>query len=532
MSINPLSDLFNYTKLVEIYEENKDKDWTEWLEYQGLFGKPGKQGVAGIMKVKGTDLSVAFKISQQIDNLAQHEYTVMNGLNELASFCPHFCKSIALLPCKRNPRTVSAASPFVKQADVQYMISDKMLLMEHVTNSYKLSTYIKSKKVDEDSIYSIVKQVLLGMSFAQKRKKLTHYDLHSGNIMVRKCNKDVVFVYVLDDGNQIAVPTLGHFPIIIDYGFSYISDMEDKPMLPTMGHTQYGYTSDRHDTNVDSRIFMVTVSDEIREARATKKARVLRKITKKAFASMKIDFESGWFESDDELDSAQSLITEVIEPLAGRSMIFTEYENFCIDIFQTLIILPVDDQETGKAKLSFKVFLAEWMKIEDMISTANSNLFILRGVVDAARYVRSAYMDAETSKSAVDEFKKMIHEVIDSVAAFCNPKGLNYEKMLCSMYVFADSIEGIYAEHLRDLVDDREEMYSKLILRSPEQFYAAIDTNIPTEYKYTENTTIFMMDSLGDKTEVFSLHPDDIEKVNQAHSYTRGSLIYDIYKNK
>ena len=532
MSINPLSDLFKYTKLVKIYNENKDKDWGEWLEYQGLFGKPGKQGVAGIMKVKGTDLTVAFKLSQQIDNLAQHEYTVMNGLNELASFCPHFCKSIALLDCKRNPRTISNISPFIKQADVQYMISDKMLIMEHVTNSYKLSTYIKSNKVDEDSIYSLVKQVLLGMSFAQRRKNLTHYDLHSGNIMVRKCNKDVVFVYVLDEGNQIAVPTLGHFPIVIDYGFSYISDMEDTPMLPTMGHTQYGYTSDRYDPNVDSRIFMVTVSDEIREARATKKARALRKITKKAFAGLDIDWESGWFQSDEEEESAQALIADKIEPLAGRSIIFTEYENYCIDIFQTLIILPLEEQDTTNSKRSFKVFINEWMKIEDLISSANSNLFILRGIVDSARYVRSAYMDPETSKSAVDEFKKMTHEVIDSVAAFCNPKDLNYEKMLCSMYVFADSIEGLYNDHLKDLLETRNKSYSKLVLQTPEQFYAAIDTNIPTEYKYTEKTTIFMMDSIENKTEVFSLHADDILAVNNAHSFTRGSLIYDIYKNK
>jgi hypothetical protein len=532
MSINPLSDLFKYTQLVDIYNANKDKEWSDWLEYQGLFGKPGKQGVAGIMKVKGTDLTLAFKISQQIDNLAQHEYTIMNGLNELASFCPHFCKSVALIDCKRNPRTVSNASPFVKQADIQHMISDKMLIMEHITNSYKLSTYIKSKKVSEDSLYSLVKQVMLGIAFAQRKKQLAHYDLHSGNIMVRKCNKDVVFVYVLDADNQIAVPTLGHFPIIIDYGFSYISDMNDTPMLPTMGHTQYGYTSDRFDSNVDPRIFMVTVSDEIREARATKKSRILRKITKKAFASLPIDWDSGWFESDEEIESTQSVVADTIESLAGRSIIFTEYENYCIDIFQSLIILPLEEQEVGYSKRSFRAFIAEWMKIEDLISTANSNLFILRGVVDAARFVRSAYMQADTSVSAVEEFKKLVHDVIDSVAAFCNPKDINYEKMLCSMYVFADSIEGLYNDHLNDMTETRDDLYSKLVLKSPEQLYAAIDGNIPTDYEYTDKTTIFMMDSITNKTEVFSLHEDDITNVNESHSFTRGSLIYDIYKNK
>ena len=532
MSINPLGDISNYTELTKLYELNKDKPWTEWLEYKGLFGKPGKQGIAGVLTVKNTDLTVAFKLSQQIDNLMEHEYTVMKGLNDLAPWCPHFCKSIGLIPIERNPRTTTKGNPFKKQADVSYMIPDKMMIAENIDNSYKLSTYIKNTQADEEVIYSTIKQVLLATSMAQKKKKFTHYDLHSGNIMMRKCNRDVVFLYVLDEDNQVAVPTLGHYPIIIDFGFSYSNDMDDRPLLPSMGHTQYGYTSDRYDSNSDCRIFLTTMSDEVRDARkSSKKARTLRKIVKKAFASLPIDMNSGWFETEEDEGPVSDLITEITEKVSSKSMIFSDYENYCIDILQALIILPMECQTIHTPKKAFRSFLNQWMHIENLISNAYYNLYILKGVVEAARYVRSSYMDKDTTQAAVGKFKEMVQETLDKVAAFCNPKDLDYEIMLCSLYVFTSDMEGIWMRELKEVTEWRNEQYEKLPLKTPESFYAAIDTHIPTDYVYSEKTKIVVLDSLDERTNVFSLDEDDVKKLNDTHPFMKGSVLYEIHKS-
>lgn len=530
-NINPLGDLCNYSKIKPIFEANIGKPWTEWLEFDSLFGKPGKQGVVGIMKVKGTDMKLVFKISQQIDHLIEHEFKVMNGLNDLAPYCPHFCKSFGMVDCTRNPRIILNTHPFEPHADVKYMIEDKMLLAEHIDKSNKLYNYIKSTtKIDEEILYSTVKQVLLATSMAQKKKKFSHYDMHSLNILMRKCNKDVVFVYVLDEENQLCVPTLGHYPVIIDYGFSYINDMEDGPLLPTLGHTSSGFTSDHHDPIVDPKLFLVTVADEIKSARGTKKSKILKRVVKNAFSVLEIDWFSGWDENDD--DNLTDEVTSKIEGYGEESTIFTEYENFCIDIFQTLIILPIEKQNSSHIKKAFKTFIKEWMKIENLISSAYYNLFILKGTVSAARYVRAAYMDENTSADAVKKFSEMVHETINKVAGFCNPKNINYEKMLCSMYVFSSCIEGIYFDANEERDEDKQKSYKKLPLKSPEQIYAAIDTNIPTKYVYNKNTVIFMMDSIENKTGVFSLKPEEIENINKSHSFVRGTILYDLYKSK
>ena len=152
--------------------------------------------------------------------------------------------------------------------------------------------------------------------------------------------------------------------------------------------------------------------------------------------------------------------------------------------------------------------------------------------MDAARFVRSAYMDIDTANEAVNQFKTMLDERINEIAKFCNPKGLNYEKMLCSMYVLATNIEGIYESEIRADTKRKNTEYDKMPLQSIEQIYATIDSNIPTKYTYNSKTTVFMMDSITKSTKVFSLTENECKKVNDIHSFCRGSILYDIYKDK
>jgi hypothetical protein len=530
--INPLGDLCGYSKFLKLFEKNKDIPWSDWLEFKELFGKPGKQGIVGLLKTKepdenGKERLCVFKMSQHIDNLTIHENGIMQGLNELAPYCPHFCKSFGTIECSRNPKTTTNANPFNLPDDVKYSIKEDMLLQEYVDKSNKFYNYIRSPRIEEDVLYSVVKQVLLAISFAQRQKKFSHYDLHSLNIMMKKCNKDVVFVYVIDEDNQICVPTLGHFPVIIDFGFSYIGDMEDGPLWPTLGHTAAGFTSDRFDRIVDPKLFLTTVSDEIKEARNSKKSKIFRRLVKNMFKPLTIDFETGW-DTLTEIDATDEL-SDLIDSHSKKSFMFTEHTSFCIDIIQSLIILPMEQQDHENPQTSFKLFVKEWIKIENEITNVYYNLYILKGIVYAARHVRTAYMDPTTSVEAVVQFKTMVNTRIDEVSKFCYPKKLNYEKLLCSLCVFATNMEGIYYDMLDDDVTEKEKEYEKMPLKSIEHMYAGIDSNIPTKYVYNSKTTVFMMNSVKKETSVFTLDKDDIELINKTHSICRGSVIYDIY---
>lgn len=420
----------DYEQAIKHYNINKDKSWSDWLEFDTLFNKPGKQGFVGLFRLKADPrVKIVFKISQYINHLTQHEYTVMNGLNQISEFCPHFCKAIGLINCKVDPKIKKEGNPF--DLDTQYPIVKETLLCEYITDSYKFYNYIRvtEERIPEQVLYNTVKQVLLAISMAQQSKQFSHYDLHSFNVMMKKCHKDTVFLYALDDDNQFCVPTFGHYPVIIDFGFSYISDSEDAPLWASLGHTDVGFMSDRFDWVADPKLFLVTVADEIHEKRDTKKSKKLLNIVKNIFYPLSIEWDSGW--DNVEKMAASDYVTSMLSGYNKPSELFQEYDYFCVDLIQTLIILPLQEQNYSEIHKSYKAFLQEWVKIEAEMSSMFYNLYIFKGMVDSARLVRAMYMRTATRGAAVRAFTDKIHEHIASVAKFCNPKNVNFERLLC-----------------------------------------------------------------------------------------------------
>jgi hypothetical protein len=521
-------NLSDYNKLVSHYENNKDKDWNEWLEFDSTFEKPGKQGLVGLFKLKHEkDLKCVFKISQYINYLAQHENTIMEGLNEISSYCPHFCKSFGTIICKVDPKSRKEGNPF--NSDTKYPIEKEVLLCEYIEKSCKFYNYIRAEqKITESILYSTIKQVLMAIVIAQRKKNFTHYDLHSNNVMMRRCNKDLVFLYVIDKDNQFCVPTHGHYPVIIDYGFSYIENMEDGPLWASMGHTNVGFMSDRFDWVADPKLFLVTVSREIKHKRETKKAKKLRRIIRNIFCPLKIDWDCGWDDTE-EHKAAGDYVNDLIYKYNKKSKLFREYEHYCIDILQTLVVLPLEKQPYEDIHVSYQAFINQWVKIEDVIASPFYNLYVLKGLIDAARDVRAAYMDEETRKYAIKTFQTRIKSRVDEVAKFCVLKNIHYEKMLCSLYVFARNMEGALFETIENRMKKKEKEYSKLPLNSTEQVYGAIECNFPDEYVYNENTNVFIVDSINDTCTVYKIPGDQLQYVNDIHPMARGTFIYDLF---
>jgi hypothetical protein len=157
----------NYEDLVNIFNSNKDKHWYEWLEFDKIFSKPGKQGLAGLLTIKNSDKQIVFKISQYINHLSQHENAIMKGLSEITSYCPHFCRGIGIITCNIDPKSRKSGNPFKPMC--KYPIEKEVLLSEFIDNSKKFYNYICSEKIQEDILYSTVKQLLMGLTILKHR---------------------------------------------------------------------------------------------------------------------------------------------------------------------------------------------------------------------------------------------------------------------------------------------------------------------------------------------------------------------------
>ena len=517
-----------YNKLLSEFENNKDKNWEEWLIFEKVLEKPGKQGVVGIFKSKNDkDSQYLFKMSQTINYLVYHEITIMIGLNEISNYCPHFCKGIGSIKCKTEPNRKSLQPFNIKS---KYPIEKEVLLCEYIDNSSKFYNYIRSDKVSEDVLYSITKQVLMGINIAQKKKNFTHYDLHSNNVMIKKCNKDIVFIYKIDDENQFCIPTFGYYPIIIDFGFSFIEDMNNNPLWTSLAHTDVGFMSDRFDSIADPKLFLITVSDEIKNKRQTKKSKCLRRIVRNIFNPLKIDHDSGWDNVDKK--GAVDYVLEILETYNDKSKIFKDYDYYCIDILQSLIILPLDAQDYKDIGSNFKTFLKEWVKIENEISNVFYNLYILKEIINIVRNVRSYYIEDDTREKALMIFRNGIHEIIEKVSKFCRPKNIHYEKLLCAVILFSKNVEGMLYDIINVRMVEKEKEYSKMPLKNIEQIFGAIDVNIPDPYKYNENTIFILMDCVNKNYKLYEIPVDEINNINSMNNMYRGTYVYDLYKNE
>jgi hypothetical protein len=119
---------------------------------------------------------------------------------------------------------------------------------------------------------------------------------------------------------------------------------------------------------------------------------------------------------------------------------------------------------------------------------------------------------------------------MDSVAKFCRPKEINWEAMLCSMYLLVENIEGLYYKYSEKIRKKKEKIYERLPLKSTLQIFGAIDINIPSKYKYTKDTIVCLVDSQGEKSDMFKIPEEYLDSLNSLHSITQGTFLYDIYK--
>lgn len=522
----------DFEQLVSYYEENRHLEWEKWLEVVEIFKNPGKQGLVGLMKSKKSNHLFVFKISQYLNYLAQHELTIMHSLNDLDSYCPYFCKSVGGILCNVDPERRKSGNPFESGTNVP-KVEKEVMLMEYIPKSTKFYNYIRSEHVHENVLYSAVKQVLLAVHIAQRDKNFTHYDLHSNNIMMRKCSKNLVVLFILDENTQYCVSTFGHFPTIIDFGFSYVREMDEQYLWPSLGHTEVGFMSTNFDHIADPKLFLVTISDEINRKKSTKNSKILKNITRNIYRRLNIDWDCGW--DKDVEDSVAETVLNVLDKYSKISPLFKEHGHYCLDIIQTLIPLPLEKQDYSDIKIVFTTFLTEFVKIEKEIGTSFYCIYILKCMVDFAREVCADYQHEETREKALYYFRTSLISKIETIAKFCKLKDLHFEKLLCSLLCMARRLEGLFHVHIEKRMSEKLESYKKIKLQTPAEVYEVIDYNIEDEYVFNENTKILVLDSVKKSKEIVKItdlknYEKIITNLNSTKSIFRGNILYKNFK--
>lgn len=513
-----------FVELLTCFEQNKDKDWFEWLEFNEVLPQKGKQGIVGKLNVKNKSLTCIFKISQHINYLVEHEHCILHGLKEL-SFCPHFCKLIGMLPCITIQSFSKQPNPFLILPNSR-QIQNNFLLMEYIEDSYKLYNYIRSDKISDIIIMSLLKQILCAIIIAQNKKKFTHYDLHSYNIMIKKCDKNIVFLYVISEEVQYAIPTYGYYPIIIDFGFSYINDMDDNPLFATLAHTNIGFMSNTFDWLADPKLFLISVSHDLYKKR--KNSTLCSKFTqiiKRIFKPLSVDWLTGWDETDSDNQSASDAVINSLQTHNEISNLFNNYSTYCFDLIQSLIVLPLEKQSVVDVDIYFKTFLTEFVKIENEIGSTYYNLYLLKIIINCARDIRHLYYDLESRPTVVLFFSNYIQEQIQKLVKFCLPKKVKYERMLCSLYLFSKGTEGILFSIINNQMIEKQKHIDNMSVSSVVDIFNIIDSTIVTPYCYTNTTTVSVINSITTSSISYRI-PSTLIDTIQGNCFENGRILY------
>ena len=519
-------------KSIEYFDNELKEEYQklpEFLEFHSSFPQSGKQGVLGLLNNKRSKKKFVYKISQCLNFLINHEYYVMEGLNEIRNICPHFCKTLGKFRTRVNTRYRTEDNPF-EYDDDNYIETD-VLIMDYIDNGRKLYRYIKNKNVTPDIIMSIVKQTLIATIIAGENLKFTHYDMHSNNVLVKKCQPNTAFFYILDDNRTYLVPTYGYYPVIIDFGFSFSNNNEGKPIGSALAHTNVGFISSGYDQNADAKLFLTSVSHEMKKYKKSDISTQFRELIKNIYEKCNIDLECGWDDREDS-PSISDYILKKVNNQFKRSNFFKNQGHHIVDLMQALVELPIYKRKTEDDIDDLAgVLVTEFYKIEKEISSEFYNMYIMKNMVQSAINNRGLYIDKETREKAVTNFKNDILKTIDSLVNFCNPK-INWEKLLCCLLCISKCIENICYEKLKKLMSIKKSDYNNMRLKNTTEIFESIEANIPSHFFFDEKSIIYVWDCVNQKSYKMNLNQGLINSLNETHPFERGTILYEYISSK
>jgi hypothetical protein len=467
------------------FDQNKHKDWDRWLiplPEDKQKDMSGKQGYVGVLQhPHNKAMTCIYKISKTDDNLVEHEYKILKGLEPLTEYTPHFHKAYGLLPFFCNVHYSS--QPLEVDTDSK-IVQRTMLLMQQLSVKCDLNDLIQDEKVKDESVLNIMKQVVLALYMAQDYG-FTHYDLHTENILVRTCNPNQHILYLLDDTTEILIPTFGFIPNIIDFGFSFC-DVEDNELTCTLVHTQCGFTSARFDPFADIKLFMITTVDDIIKEECRKNiSKNLKHIVRNIFGGMKVHWRSGWDKS--KFPNPVKVVQKLVKDWVEDSVLFSK-SDLWFDTIQELITLPLEPLSYEHLETCCKTFITEFLQFEERVVSKTLLNYVLKLLVRHVKSYRSSFLKGGDERVwAVSQIKKDFLDDYNEIINYHLPK-IDYDRLVQSLLDFSCCLEGIFYETLNKRYQEKDAQYEIMRIKELLEFYKVLELNFP--YKNQKTLTI------------------------------------------
>lgn len=403
---------------------------TSRVEFGAFISNNGRNGKVFSVKIPNVSEKVVCKISRILDYSVRHEYSVMDVLYKInqTNFPEPYMYREMLVDCnyrkKLNPFKISSET---------YPILTDVLFMEYI-DGVCLEDFAKTHP--HKLTFNICRQVILASMEAYEKCAFTHYDLHPGNVIVRKTDVSSL-TYVVGKKTH-TVNTHGYIGVVIDFGLSYVDGLDFQ--YSALHFTDIGVFPFSRPL-YDIRVFLVGIC---KDTASNKIPKTIRKLF-----GRDVDMSHGWDVNNDDCTSAINHVHSLVyEKSTAMSCVFSKYGSICIGLVQSLAQYPLSDKP-GVHK-SYRVLEGEFSKIESVIGSDFYNIYILGKAIDSARSVLSKYINDSMRASAVKMFKRDVVSVIDTISKFAKLETVDWEKFLCALYAFSQYISYVMREYIKE----------------------------------------------------------------------------------
>ena len=485
---------------------DEKKNIPETLKFLKQYNVDSISGTVGELINPTTEKKYVYKICKYFENILKHEWLIMKSLNTLRDFCPHYCIGVSHYEAYFNDNFRKTTNPFEIDKNRKQVKKD-VLLIEHVEG--KMFGKLLRHGLKKFHSFSLTKQVLCASLISEKHTSLTHYDLHTDNIMIKKCPLNSVFLYTIN-GKKYLIPTYGYYPVIIDFGCSFNNEIINKPMNFSLTSSHFGFTTQIHDETQDFKKFLCNISHRLCKYFTSESIEKFRDYVEDLYDKKDIDNESGWE------TIAEESLTVLLEDKVYRifekheSDFFEDQSRAVIETLQNLAEIPFITNCDEPITDILRSIVIEFKKIEDSVRQHYYLLYILQASVNSANKNKKLYLTKGKRDDAVSLFKSDVLQSIDDVAKFANIKGVNWDKYLCSLLCLGRCIGKFFGLKTKLLIEQKEKLKPS---KTSEEIYSDLDKLLETPFIYDNETAVFVWDS-DNKTSKVIVNLKNIENLN------------------
>jgi hypothetical protein len=339
-----------------------------------------------------TVVKTVVKMSKYVDFVLENEVEAWKRVSVFDS--PHFVRVIKTVPLNKTERRPAVFFEEINTGteNGKYISGAQHLYNSQIDNtSYKnqakcitLCDLLQNPDKHPSAVLNCVRQTLAAI-IMYENVGITHYDLHTENIMIRNTPYDI-HVYKLND-TIIPIMTFGIAPVIIDFGLAHI---DNSNWAVTNEFLYQGLSTFVKDPIIDCVLLLTTVKTHMEFHNSwilsnyVPEMKVYYKYIKYVtgwFAQLHID-KNGWFTRNEFPDIVYDLLQSF--PTMEYGLFSARNIGCVVELLQYSIIVPIAKLE--KSDITFKQALLRlcvlWIEtVEPVIKNIHREKLLFKNIV-------------------------------------------------------------------------------------------------------------------------------------------------------